>query len=93
MKLNGREIVCKPDQIPLPDGINWTGVGSAWRVYEGELQQKLRHSVSDWHGDYYPHAQDIATLGIDLYRRDKAVGAEHAIPVYLRDTVVSVKQG
>lgn len=93
VKISGEEVVCKPDEIPLPDGLNWTGVGSAWQVYNKELQQRLQHSAHDWHGDYYPHAQDIVSLGIDLYRQGKGVSAEHAMPVYLRDNIVSVRPG
>ena len=93
VRIVGEEVVCKPDQVPLPDDSGWSGIGSAWRVYGDELQQRLQYRVDNWYGDHYPHAQDIAALGKDLYRQDKAVSAEHAVPVYLRDKVVSVKQG
>jgi len=92
VRLRGEEQVCKPAQIPLPEGVNWTGVGSAWQVYDDELKQRLRHSVIGWHGDAHPHAQDIAVLGVDLFKQDKVISAEHAVPVYIRDTVVSAGQ-
>jgi len=93
VELIGEESVCKPDRIPLPDGVNWTGVGSAWQVYSDALQLRLGHGISDWHSDCYPHAQDIAILGVELFRQGKMVSTEYAVPVYLRDNVVSVRQG
>ena len=91
-RLCGDEMVCKPDCIPLPEDSGWTGVGSAWHEYDDILQGRLGEKLSSWHKDSYPQAFDIVSLGMDGFRQGRSVSAEHAIPVYLRDSVVSVKQ-
>ena len=92
VELKREEMVCKPDQVPLPGDSGWTGVGSAWQVYGSELEHRLGTTLIGWHSDFYPDARDVASLGIDGYQQGKAVSVEHAIPVYLRDTVVFAKQ-
>ena len=89
VKLTGEETVCKPAQVPLPDGTGWTGVGSAWQVYDDVLQERMGDRLAVWHNDYFPHARDVAGLGKHSYLEGKAVSAEHAVPMYIRDTVVA----
>lgn len=89
VRLNGKEVVCKPDDVPLPDNSGWTGVGSAWQVYDRTLQDRFGEKLSGWHKDYYPEARDMVRLGMDGFQKGKMVSAEAAIPVYLRDNVVS----
>ena len=38
-------------------------------------------------GDRYPQATDVALLAAPLFRAGKAISAEQALPVYLRDKV------
>jgi len=91
-RLYGEEVVCKPDSIPLPDETGWTGVGSAWHEYDAILQARLGGKLNEWHKDCYPQAWDVVSLGMDGLRQGMSVSAEHAIPVYLRDNVVTLKQ-
>jgi tRNA threonylcarbamoyladenosine biosynthesis protein TsaB len=89
VRLNGDEVVCKPEDVPLPENSGWTGIGSAWQVYEHALMGHLGEKLSGWHDDFYPQARDMVRLGMDGFQTGKAVSAEHAIPVYLRNNVVS----
>ncbi len=85
-----QEIVCLPQQVPLPNaGLNhhWVGAGSGWLTYAQPLQARLGNKVSSWDGHRYPQARHIAQLGADAFQRGLAVSAEHALPVYLRDEV------
>ena len=90
-RLNGKELVCKPDSIPLPDDTGWTGAGSAWHEYHGILECRLGGKLRGWHRNCYPQALDIVSLGMDGFRQGMSVSAEDAIPVYLRDNVVTLK--
>jgi tRNA threonylcarbamoyladenosine biosynthesis protein TsaB len=79
------ETVCSPEKIKLPNGnFNWHGVGNGWTAYAEELP-----TVSKIMPDIYPCAWDIALLAANDYRKNNVVGAEKAIPVYLRNNVVT----
>lgn len=82
----GEERVCTPAVVIAPPG-DWFGVGSGWTVHAATLSQRLR--VSGWQGERYPRADAIARLGAGLYQRGHGVAAERALPVYLRNEVVS----
>ncbi len=93
VRLTGEETVCKPAQVPLPDGTGWTGIGSAWQVYDNALQARLAGRLAGRHNDYFPRARDVAILGEHSYLQGRAVSVEHAVPVYIRDTVVVTTKG
>jgi tRNA threonylcarbamoyladenosine biosynthesis protein TsaB len=84
----GDECVCRPDEVPQPDGGGWLGLGSAWQSYQTPLVKRLNLYCHHWHGDCYPQAEDIAVLGAHAHRNGQSVSAEQALPVYLRNTVV-----
>ena len=63
-----------------------TGVGSAWLAYAAELssamdQVKVNSDIE------FPNAIAMLALGKVEFAKNNAVNAEHAVPVYLRDTV------
>ncbi|CBL46432.1 Hypothetical protein HDN1F_28490 [gamma proteobacterium HdN1] len=68
----------------------WTGYGSGW-VYREALQQQLP-DVVDLQVEGYPHALDLLALGRVMFAAGEYVNAENALPVYLRDSVVQVKE-
>ena len=80
------EAVCAPAVVPvLPE--DWFGVGSGWGGYGATLSQRL--TVGGWVAERLPRAGDIARLAVDPARRAEWVAAERALPVYLRNEVVS----
>ena len=91
-RLIGEEVVCAPQQVSIPDGEAWSGVGSGWEAYLSQLQRRLAGALSTWEAQRYPRARDVAVLGVAALGRGEAVSAECALPVYLRDDV-AVKQG
>jgi tRNA threonylcarbamoyladenosine biosynthesis protein TsaB len=87
MRSVDEEQVIAPEQVPLLEGGSWHGIGSGWQSYAIELVHRQGVEVIDAIGDYYPHAQDVATLAVAAYGRGEAVAAEQALPHYLRDQV------
>lgn len=62
-----------------------TGVGSAWKAYQEPLSALTNVSVN---ADVeFPTAIAMLAIGEQALRQGKGVSAEHAEPVYLRDTV------
>jgi tRNA threonylcarbamoyladenosine biosynthesis protein TsaB len=92
MQINGEEVVCSPEQVPLPIGQDWHGVGTGWEAYLSQLRQRLTGSVSAWDGKRYPQARDVALLGAGAHDRGEAVSAELALPIYLRNQVTHIRK-
>lgn len=86
MQAVGEEQVSPASRVNPLEGVGWHGIGSGWAVFAEELS--LAGKVIDWQGDYFPHAQDVAILAVDAYAQGQCVGANEALPVYLRDQVV-----
>ncbi len=90
-----KEIVCIPEDVPLPlaeDGGGWFGAGNGWHTYAQPLKARLGEVVTAWDGQRYPQAQHLCAHAADAFQRGLAVGAERALPVYLRDEVAWKKQ-
>ncbi len=88
VELIGSEQVLSVDDIGLPAGQDWYGVGSGWAAYGAQLLVRLGANVvkgSD--PEMLCSAYDVALLGVEAFGRGKAVSAESALPVYLRDNV------
>ena len=83
------ECVCPPEAVPLPPPGVWMGVGTAWQSYGDQLTRRLGACLAAHEGARFPRARDIAVLGARLYRDGGAVDPEQALPVYLRDNVVT----
>lgn len=93
MTLVGEERVALPQNVPFPEGDGWAGAGSGWDVYATGLEQQAGERVRQWYAECHPHAQDIAVLAVAGFEQGKAVAAELALPVYLRDEVTWKKIG
>lgn len=86
------DVVSSPDQLKVPEQGTWAGVGDAWQTYETVLQQRFGNKIEKITPDNASlHAQDIARLAVVAYQQGKAVVAELALPVYLRDQVAHKK--
>lgn len=91
VELIGNESVTAPFDVTLPEGNDWIGAGNGWDQYYVALLERLGGRVTGWQKQAYPHARDVAKLGAIAVRAGKAISAELALPVYVRDDV-AVKQ-
>jgi tRNA threonylcarbamoyladenosine biosynthesis protein TsaB len=79
--------LCAPaDAPPLPAG-SWTGCGSGFGVHEAALKRRYDGRLSAIMPGLFPHAEAIARLAAREFEAGRAVAAERAVPVYLRDRV------
>lgn len=91
MRIVNEERVCTSEQVNLPNSGGWYGVGSGWNNYADQLIAKLGEVVFDYQGDRYPQARAMVPLALVAFQAGQVVSAEEALPVYLRNQVVSVK--
>jgi tRNA threonylcarbamoyladenosine biosynthesis protein TsaB len=83
MELQGQEVVCAPDKIPLPEDNDWYAVGNGWQVY----QSSLTYQPLALESEYMPTAFGVCLLAKAKFLAQDWQPAEEAIPVYLRDDV------
>jgi tRNA threonylcarbamoyladenosine biosynthesis protein TsaB len=87
MELLGEESVSSPDAVTLPDGEGWLGAGDGWAAYTDALMSRCAGQIIGKEVACFPHAVDVAVLGMAGFEAGQIVAAEHALPVYLRDKV------
>jgi len=69
----------------LGEGQQIYGVGSGWDAYKTELEAlKINAGTPEI---LFPNAEELLEIGQHLFAQGKAVSAEHAQPVYVRDTI------
>jgi tRNA threonylcarbamoyladenosine biosynthesis protein TsaB len=83
------EQVLPPDQVSLPAGDNWLGVGSGWASYHDALAVPAGDALAGTLPALTVHAHDVALLGSAGLEAGQGVAAEWALPVYLRDQVAA----
>ncbi len=81
------DVVCPPDQVPVPERGEWFGAGSAWHSYRDQLRGLIGDRLAGMDSERCAHAQDVAVLGAAAAGRGELVPAAQALPVYLRDSV------
>jgi tRNA threonylcarbamoyladenosine biosynthesis protein TsaB len=79
--------LCAPGDAPLLPSGSWTGCGSGFGAHRAALQRRYGGQLSAIMSEVYPHARDIARLAAREFEAGRAVSAEQAVPVYLRDRV------
>lgn len=84
----GVEQVSAPERVAVSGDAAWVGVGSGWAAYEVQLRARLSGTLAGVDAAALPHAGDIARLAALDLAAGRAVGAEQAQPVYLRNQVV-----
>lgn len=87
MQIEGEEMVCAPDEVPLPAGKDWTGAGSGWRTYSDTFRKHLGDQVAGIHPNALCHASDAALIGAPRFLAGDVLDAARALPVYLRNRV------
>lgn len=85
----GEELVCPPDQVPIPGPGDWWGVGPGWAAYPTALTARLRDAADGANPAATCEAQDIARIALGLAVKGTLVPPELAQPVYLRDRVTN----
>lgn len=71
-----------PASVEIPPGGEWVGAGPGWGAYP-QLASKVARVLPD----VTPDAAAVARLAAVIFANGGGVTAEHAAPVYLRDTV------
>lgn len=79
--------LCAPADAPELPGGPWTGCGSGFAAFGAALQLRYRGCLSTIVPDIHPRAGDMARLAAHEFEQGRAVPAEQAAPVYLRDKV------
>ena len=76
------ECVIAPERLMLPQRADWLAVGNGWPAYRERFSAALAQLPQA--ELLYPHAQDVARLGLALHAAGMTVDAAAAQPVYLR---------
>jgi tRNA threonylcarbamoyladenosine biosynthesis protein TsaB len=76
-----------PGNAPLPPGGAWTGCGNGFAAHATMLTERYAGRLSAIMPDVIPHARHIARLAARDFEAGRAVVAEMALPVYIRDKV------
>ncbi|MFW5432726.1 MAG: tRNA (adenosine(37)-N6)-threonylcarbamoyltransferase complex dimerization subunit type 1 TsaB [Methylophilaceae bacterium] len=79
--------VYKPDAVPTIEGVGWTGVGTAWKVYDDILSQQYHGNVVSKLPEMTPAAEAIMVLATPVFEAGIARPANEARPVYIRNRV------
>jgi tRNA threonylcarbamoyladenosine biosynthesis protein TsaB len=83
------QCVGKPDTVPMPVAGRWFGAGTGWDSYGPILRERLGGDrLLGIEPRRYPHAREVAVLGIEAFKAGHGIQAEYALPAYLRDQVV-----
>lgn len=83
MEASIEDQLCYPKDIAVPEITSgWFAAGQAWNVYP-ELKQECQW-IDRIDADLYPHARDVAKIGMDLFNKGLSLAPEAALPVYLR---------
>lgn len=83
----GLECVVAPEQVPVPDGTGWFGVGTGWGSYAEALSTRLGDALQGFEAEHFPRATSVARIAAIDWQAGRALPPEQALPVYLRDNV------
>ncbi len=79
------EALIAPAHLELPAaGHDWVATGSGWAVFDG-LAERLGVTLGPNEGARLPQARSALLLAAPQWRAGKALAAEDALPVYLRE--------
>ena len=86
-QLQGEESVCAPEQVVLPEGTRWFGVGTGFGAAEGVLATRLADQLTGVDALALPRASDVLALAVPAFQRGEGVAPERVEPAYLRNNV------
>lgn len=79
------EKVCPPEDVQLPTGSGFQGIGVGFERYDALAA--LSGRLSGLRPEIWPRATSVITLARYWLSSNEPLSAEHAQPVYLRDNV------
>lgn len=79
--------VCNPEDVPVPEGHDWFGIGTGFASYHSALQDRIGPHLSQIDSARQPHAREMLKLALSQFAAGQGVSAEQANLVYLRDKV------
>jgi tRNA threonylcarbamoyladenosine biosynthesis protein TsaB len=89
MEPAGTEAVAPPEGVELPRDGGWHGAGGGWEAHGGALRERLGTRLASVFPEAICEARDVAELATAELASGRSLGAENAVPVYLRDRVTS----
>ncbi len=90
MQLVGQEAVCPPNLVTVskPDSSKiYRAVGTGWQTYAKELSETINLPTVIEKEPLYPFAEAMLPIASVQFKQGRAISAEQALPVYLRDNV------
>ncbi len=91
VRLIDNERVCPPEQFKPENAQQWTGIGTAWSVYDEILAANFEGLLRGVSAEHYPLATSVLKLAEIEAEAGRLLPAEQAMPVYLRDNVAKKK--
>lgn len=82
----GEECVIEASEVRLPEPGDWFGVGTGW-LHQPILEKAIGQEPLGIDVEALPHARDLISLAENDFLQGRHLDAEHAKPVYLRETV------
>lgn len=79
--------VYKPEAVPKVESVQWTGVGTGWKVYAEALGSIYQGQVEQVLPDLLPSAQAVLALAMPDFVEGKTKPASQALPLYVRNRV------
>lgn len=77
----------KPETVPTIDGLGWTGAGSGWQTYAGQLGAVYAAQLQAVQPQLLPTASALLRLAKPVFMRGEAKPASEAMPIYIRNRV------
>jgi len=90
--LLGNERVCAPSAVTLADSaesdkpVRWFGAGQGWAL-QSDMPKGVSERMVSVDDSIVPRASWVARLAVTGFEQGKAVPAEQAQPVYIRDEI------
>lgn len=84
VELIGQEVVCDPNEIPMPEDSGWSATGDGWDIYKQCLEKRSGVKPDAIYSLQLPSALALLYLGRAKFERGEWVTASKAEPVYLR---------
>lgn len=84
--------LCDPAAAPLLSGAGWVGCGSGFDRYADVLGQRFGGGLDAIKPGLFPHAREIARIGVRRFAAGQYLSADQAAPLYIRDKV-ALKMG
>ena len=82
--------VCKPERVPAPAGVGWTGCGSGFAEYR-EALLAIHPDLLAVRDDLMPTARAELALARPVFQAGGGLDPREAVPLYIRDNVARKK--